>query len=97
MSQRKSKIVLFAAVTIQTMLAGILLAIGIPIYLWGPTPTEQVALDAYARNAEAIARLIAAVWAGTACVTYYLCFIRQDSRRRSSGDASKTSTALKRD
>lgn len=93
MAEPKSKIVLFIAVTFQTMLAGVLLAVTIPYYVWGPAPADELAMEVYAKNAGAIARLIAAIWAGVVCVTYYLCFMRH----RAAGGASKTSTAQKRD
>lgn len=82
MSQPKSKIVLFVAVTLQTLLVAAMLTLAIPRYLWGPPPGDDIAMKAYADHAENALRLIVGVWASVVCVTYYLCFIRPHSATR---------------
>ncbi len=95
MAQRKSRIVLFIAVTFQTMVAAVLLIFTLPYFLWGPTPPDGSALETYQANAEAIVRMVAALWAAVVCVAYYFCFMRPEPPRPSAGNSSKTSAPQK--
>ena len=86
MSRTKPKTVLFVAVALQTALVGAVASLALPYYLWGPAPTDETALKAYADQAAGILRMIAALWAVILCGAYYLCFMREDSRRPPGGD-----------
>ncbi len=79
MSQPKSKVVLFVAVVFQTLIAAALVSMLLPYYIWGPAPTEGLAMETYSGNAEGIVRLVAVIWAGVVCVAYYTFFMRKDS------------------